>query len=129
MPLYDYQCHKCNHTWEVIERSELKITRICRKCSGKARRIISLSGVNCNTEDAEWIRSITEVVNKDPGNKPEDRAFLKHPTRENYRAWMKANNLRHMEPGEGPTKPPPVDERVLTDRLMERHRERMGLEV
>lgn len=71
----------------------------CSNCGNKAKRIISCSGQNCGNEDAEWIRSVLEVVDHS-SNEKHTREFIKNPTRSNYKAWMKGEGLRHMEPGE-----------------------------
>ena len=41
MPTYDYQCRKCEHTWEAFQRITAKPLRKCPAC-GKlsARRVI-----------------------------------------------------------------------------------------
>ncbi|MDQ7833688.1 MAG: hypothetical protein RDU30_18325 [Desulfovibrionaceae bacterium] len=50
-------------------------------------------------DDADWIASVTRVVDKD-NPAPHVRAFLAHPCRAAYRAWMRGEGLRPLEPGE-----------------------------
>lgn len=41
MPTYDYQCGKCQHTFEKFQGIKEKPEAKCPKCGGKARRLIS----------------------------------------------------------------------------------------
>jgi putative FmdB family regulatory protein len=99
MPLYDYKCRNCEKVTERIKLVDEKIED-CPICGGVAVRIISTSGVNCANDDTEWVRSVREVVEKGSG-KPHCEAFLKNPTRSNYKKWMKGEGIRHKENGEG----------------------------
>ncbi|HSF15855.1 MAG TPA: FmdB family zinc ribbon protein [Vicinamibacteria bacterium] len=41
MPIYEYQCKKCGHRFESIQKvSDPPINR-CAKCNGKAERLVS----------------------------------------------------------------------------------------
>lgn len=103
----------------------------CESCHCKARRIISFGKVYTSNEDAAWIRSVLEVVDK-KGKEPETKAFLKNPNRSNMKAWMKARGLRHMEPGEENVKMPDPIEAGRERRLKymwEQHQKRNRLEV
>ena len=41
MPIYEYQCEKCNNTFEVFHRMEEEVNPACPKCLGQARNIMS----------------------------------------------------------------------------------------
>lgn len=41
MPTYEYQCNKCSHRFEVFQQMKDKPVKICPKCGGPARRLIS----------------------------------------------------------------------------------------
>ena len=43
MPIYEYQCTKCNNIFEVFHRIEEEINPACPKCLGQARKILSTS--------------------------------------------------------------------------------------
>ena len=96
MPLYDYECLSCKTVFEKL--AGVNETVYCPNCDFESKRLISVPGVNCSNDDAEWIRSVTEVVDKEGG--PAAQQFLKNPTRTNYKAWMRAEGLRHWEKGE-----------------------------
>jgi putative FmdB family regulatory protein len=126
MPLYDFECKSCNTTTEKITHwSENAV--VCPKCHGIAFRIISIHGQNCTNEDAPWIRSVLEVVDKD-SDKVHTKRFLAEPTRENYRAWMKAEKIRHLEPGEKSVRAS-LDLKRHTDKVMEMRRNRHRIEL
>lgn len=127
MPVYDQECLSCGHTFEVIAGYDDEILP-CEECGAESRRVIAVNGPNCANDDTDWIRSITEVVEKGSG-KPHNEIFLKNPTRANYKRWMKAEGVRHLEPGEENRRPGPVDVKAIGDKLFNRHRKRKRLEV
>lgn len=129
MPVYDFECPRCGIFETIADYDEVFLQ--CESCHGKARRIISFGKVNTANEDAPWIRSVLEVVDKQ-GKEPETKAFLRNPTRSNMKAWMKARGLRHMEPGEEKVKMPDPIEAGRERRLKymwEQHQKRNRLEV
>lgn len=127
MILYDYEC-PCGNTFEALAQIEEK-EMPCPKCGKQARRIISSSGHYCANQDAPWIRSVVDVVDKD-STAPHVVEFRNNPTRENWKKWMKGEGIRPME---GDEKPRPLftDEdrakinRECADRLFERR----GIEI
>jgi len=126
MPVYDYECSFCGHIHERIEGIE-KTLAVCPKCKGLAKRIISASGVFTANEDAPWIRSILDVVDKD-STAPHVVEFRKNPTRVNYKKWMKGEGLRHAEDGERmPTEKDNIKE--ITDSIMKRRYERRAISL
>ena len=129
MPIYDRECYDCNHSWEVIEAVDAPQESLCPRCGGTARRIISASGPNCANQDSAWIRTVTDVVDKSATATAVDREFVRNPTRENYRMWMKSRGLRPLEPGEGPTKPKPPDMGRITRDIWRKDCERNRIEV
>ncbi len=40
MPTYDYECTKCGHTFEVLQKMTDKPKSTCPQCKGKLRRLI-----------------------------------------------------------------------------------------
>ena len=41
MPIYEYECNKCGHRFEVIQKVSDAPLKKCEKCKGKAERLIS----------------------------------------------------------------------------------------
>jgi len=128
MILSDFKCKNknCGFIFEEIITPDVKTLK-CPRCGSEAKRIITTSTVNLANEDAPWIRSILEVVDKE-SNKPETIEFLRNPTRSNYKRWMKAEGLRHLEPGEKPQKPK-IDLDKIKERVLEKYRERTRIEI
>lgn len=108
MPIYDYECQNCNYLELDVYASVDQEDSICPQCQGPSSRIISLSGVHTANEDAAWIRSITEVVDKDDKSRA-SQEFLKSPTRTNLKRFMDAKGIRHLENQHGG--PPPAFDR------------------
>lgn len=45
MPLYEYECTKCNHRFEKIESVSAAVTKKCPKCGAKAERLIAAPAI------------------------------------------------------------------------------------
>ena len=123
MPLYDYKCKECG----VFEKfGQISDESAKCKCGKKAKRIIS-GGQKFN-DDAEWIRSIVEVTDKE-SDKPATREFLRNPNRTNLGRMMKAEGIRHMEPGEKPINRQEMDVRAHSDAIMKLRQERRAISI
>jgi len=99
----------------------------CPVCNGKAYKIISIPGSNLASESPDWIKSITEVVQKDGGQHCQE--FLKNPTRDNYKNWMNKEGVRHLEPGERTRPKPSPPEHIITEKLLKKRMERRRIEI
>lgn len=126
MPLYDFECTNCQKITEHITGMATASIE-CPMCSHTAVKIISASGINTANDDAQWIRSVVDVVDK-KSKKPWDVEFRKNPTRKNLRIWMNKNNLRHLDPGEKAPKPWKPDA-PFKDKMMRRWQERNAVSV
>jgi putative FmdB family regulatory protein len=97
MPLYDFSCPACGDVFEDLCAPHGP-DPACPGCGGQTRRLVSVG--RGYRADADWIASVTRVVDKD-NPAPHVRAFLADPSRAAYRAWMRGERLRPLEPGEG----------------------------
>lgn len=97
----------------------------CPYCRERTTKIISVPGVNTASESSDWIKSITEVVNKDGGQ--HCQAFLKDPTRANYKTWMAKEGVRHVEHGEQLGRQESVPEKVVVEKILKRSQGRRSL--
>ena len=131
MPIYDYECKKCGLVSEHITKWNVVLNLGCT-CGGDVRRIISVSGQYCGNESPTWLRSTLNVVDK------ENRAshiqnFIKNPTRETYKAWMKGEKIKPadytVKGGPPVYEKPKRDIKKITDELYRRHRERNTLSL
>jgi putative FmdB family regulatory protein len=41
MPIYEYQCTKCGHEFEVMQKFSDKPVSKCPECTGKVKKVIS----------------------------------------------------------------------------------------
>jgi len=67
MPIYEYRCHRCGKTTEIMQKlSDLPLRR-CPSCSGKISRIIS----NCSFQlkGSGWY--VTDYKKKETGKDKE----------------------------------------------------------
>lgn len=129
--LADFECSKCNTVTEHYVDTQQKTVEC--KCGGKAKKIISLPGVYVNSENPNWLKSVIDVVDKED-KRPHVQEFIKHPTRENYKRWMKEEKIRPVDwtvHGAPPTyqKPPEPDIDKIAHQIHERLRERQRLEL
>ncbi|OGW60797.1 MAG: hypothetical protein A2Y48_07320 [Nitrospirae bacterium RIFCSPLOW2_12_42_9] len=45
MPIYEYRCESCGHTFEVIQKVNDPPIKSCTKCSGPTNKVISAAGL------------------------------------------------------------------------------------
>ena len=45
MPLYEYQCKKCGHRFERIQRFSDPLVKKCPECGGKVEQVLSAPAV------------------------------------------------------------------------------------
>ena len=86
MPLFDFECKTCGRIKESIQRFNVDCIKC--ECGANAKKIISASGQYCANQDATWLKSVLDVVDKD-SKAPHVQEFIKNPTRKNYQNWMK----------------------------------------
>ena len=131
MILADYECKKCRTVEEHLVDAEQKTVKC--KCGGKAKKIITLPGVYVNHENPSWIKGVIEVIDKED-KREHVQEFIKHPTRENYKRWMKVEKIRPVdwtEHGAPPVyrKPDMPDVEKITRELHNKLRSRQRLEI
>lgn len=129
--LADFECKKGHITEELCDAETQEIT--CPKCRKKAKRIISVGRMFVDDENAPWIRSVLDVVDKD-SKKPHVREFLNSPTRENYKKWMKGEGIRPADYTVHGAPPvfqnrPVVDMTAAHKEVFRKYQERHRLEV
>ncbi len=128
MPIYDFQCDSCGKVEEHVTSFQTQEIP-CSSCEGTLKRQFSFGPGFVWNEDAAWIRTIIEVADKD-SKKPHVVEFLKNPTRSNLKAFMKGENIRHMEPGEEVSRRrDDMNYQKMTEKLLREHKKRTALEV
>ncbi len=60
MPLYEYQCEKCGHRFEKIQKFSDKMVKKCPECGGRVEQMISAPAVQF--KGSGWY--VTDYANK-----------------------------------------------------------------
>src|SRR5437764_8621482 len=60
MPLYEYECKKCGHRFEKIQKFSDKMVKKCPECGGKVEQMISAPAVQF--KGSGWY--VTDYANK-----------------------------------------------------------------
>ncbi len=61
MPIYEYECTKCGHRFELIQKVNNARTKKCEKCKAKAERLISSPAIQF--KGSGWY--VTDYARKD----------------------------------------------------------------
>jgi len=127
MPIYNFSCAICGMEEERIADFDTEIMP-CEFCCGESYKQFSFGQSFEVREDAPWIRTVLDVVDKESCD-PTDRRFISEPNRGNYHAWMRHHNLRPFENSRDFPKKQDIDiESVAHDLLkMKSARERIEL--
>ena len=128
MILKDFKCKTCDEITEFLVRTDpVPGQQVCPICNGYAEKIFSVSFTA--PVDSAWVSSVLEVVDKHSTD-PHCTEFLKHPTRSNYKNWMKGEGLRPLEPGEKVKRPNQKARRERTKKvLLDNHMERNAITI
>ena len=68
MPLYEYECTKCGHRFEKIQKFSDKMIRKCPECGGRVELVISAPAVQF--KGSGWY--VTDYANKSGGSSSSD---------------------------------------------------------
>ena len=64
MPIYEYECKKCGHLFEVIQKISDGPIKKCEKCKGKVERLISSPAIQF--KGSGWY--VTDYARKGSGS-------------------------------------------------------------
>ncbi len=70
MPIYEYECKKCAHRFEVIQKVSDAPVKKCEKCKGKAERLISSPAIQF--KGSGWY--VTDYARKGSGSDRESES-------------------------------------------------------
>jgi putative FmdB family regulatory protein len=74
MPLYEYQCQKCGHRFERIQRFSDPMVKKCPECGGRVEQLISAPAVQFKGSGwyvTDYSRKASPGGNSDSGTKSE----------------------------------------------------------
>ena len=70
MPLYEYQCQKCGHRFERIQRFSDPLVKKCPECNGKVEQLLSAPAVQF--KGSGWyVTDYAKTSRPGPGSKSE----------------------------------------------------------
>ncbi len=70
MPLYEYQCKKCGHRFERIQKFSDPLVKKCPECGGKVEQLLSAPAVQF--KGSGWY--VTDYARKGSSGKPPSSA-------------------------------------------------------
>jgi len=76
MPLYEYQCQKCGHRFERIQRFSDPLVKKCPECGGKVEQLLSAPAVQF--KGSGWY--VTDYAKKSAGSSSKSEAESKSAT-------------------------------------------------
>ena len=68
MPLYEYQCTKCGHRFEKIQKFSDKLIRTCPECGGRVEQVVHAPAVQF--KGSGWY--VTDYAKKAHAHAPSD---------------------------------------------------------
>jgi putative FmdB family regulatory protein len=68
MPLYEYECEKCGHRFEKIQKFSDRMVKKCPECGGKVEQMISAPAVQF--KGSGWY--VTDYAKKSTASGPSD---------------------------------------------------------
>jgi putative FmdB family regulatory protein len=80
VPLYEYECVKCHHRFEKIERVTASAEKTCPACGGKAERLLASPAIQF--KGSGWY--VTDYARQGTSSqaKEKDKADGRQPARE-----------------------------------------------
>ncbi len=126
-PLYNFSCPICGLVDERIVDYDTQISP-CEFCQGEAAKQFSFGQSFEVREDAPWLKSVIDVVDKESVDLI-DRRFIDQPNRKNYQNWMRHHNLRPFENERDFPKRQPENIEVITHELLQMKTARERIEI
>jgi putative FmdB family regulatory protein len=86
MPLYEYECKKCGHRFEKIQKFSDKMVKKCPKCGGQVEQMISAPAVQF--KGSGWYvtdyakKSSSASASSDSGSKKEEKTKTETASKE-----------------------------------------------
>lgn len=78
MPIYEYRCKSCGNDFEVIQKFSDQPLKICKKCDGQLKRVLSPAALQF--KGTGWyVTDYAHGGNGDNGDKPPKPAEKKEP--------------------------------------------------
>ena len=82
MPIYEYQCRRCEHRFELIQKFSDKPRKRCPECSGTVDRLISPPAIRF--KGSGWY--VTDYANKKSDKEDKEEKASKNKETESKKA-------------------------------------------
>jgi putative FmdB family regulatory protein len=90
MPMYDYRCHQCGETFEVMQKFADETLKTHEGCGGEVERLISLPALQF--KGTGWYVTDYGKGGKSPAPSPESKADKKSETKTESKSETKAES-------------------------------------
>jgi putative FmdB family regulatory protein len=73
MPIYEYQCQKCRHVCEVLQKAKDKPPDKCPKCGGAVAKLVSSPAIQFKGNGwyiTDYAKKNSPSASAKPGTKP-----------------------------------------------------------
>src|SRR5258706_8439185 len=89
MPLYEYECEKCGHRFEKIQKFSDKMVKKCPECGGKVEQMISAPAVQF--KGSGWY--VTDNANKSHASSDGGKDSKKEE-KSKSEGWLKESSVK-----------------------------------
>lgn len=73
MPIYEYKCKECGHSFEIIQKVDEAPKTVCSECNGELYKVISTSGLIFKGSGwyiTDYSNKLKDSKNEKKGTKP-----------------------------------------------------------
>lgn len=91
MPIYEYECQKCGHHAEVLQKFSDPPVSKCEKCKGKMRKLISQSSFHL--KGTGWY--VTDYASKNSNSASTSRTEKSEKTEKTEKAETKSPGIEN----------------------------------
>ena len=96
MPLYDYRCHKCGETFEVIQKFSDELLKTHEGCGGELERLVSAPAIQF--KGTGWYVTDYGKGGKSPSTSTDSKAEKKSETKSETPAESKTETKAESKP-------------------------------
>jgi putative FmdB family regulatory protein len=96
MPLYDYRCHQCGETFEVIQKFADELLKVHENCGGELERLISAPALQFKgtgwyvTDYGRGGKTPASTTQSSSDSKPEAKTDVKSETKSETKTESKS---------------------------------------
>jgi len=96
MPLYDYRCHQCGETFEVIQKFSDELLKTHEGCGGELERLVSVPAIQF--KGTGWYVTDYGKGGKSPSRSTDSKAEKKSETKSETSSETKTESKPESKP-------------------------------